>query len=433
MLLVTDFERGGTPLRIARLARWLRDAGAEVCAGCLARPGPVSAELAAAGIATFSCGAVNRYDLRALWRLSRHVRRTRPHLIHSSLMHANVAARLVGRWHDVAVVSSTATIEVERRWHRWVERNTAWMDSGHIVNSVALAEHVVRALGMSRERVYVVPPSLDALPQRIERGAARAALYISAEEFVVAWVGRFDPVKRLDIIVRCAALLTSVPVRFLLAGDGPERRRIERLVQDSAAGRRVQLLGWCADVVPILSASDAFLFPSLTEGMPNAVLEALAWGLPIVASDIPALRELAGAGPFTDDGAGARVSDQSPSGSAGPADRSPSGSEGSADRSPQRQPRGCAVDSSGPGPARERPVAAERMLLAVGDRPQDFAAALLRLRDDPALARALGERGAAWAREHLRPQATVEAVLRAYRDVLQSRPPFAVKSRRGAS
>jgi len=422
MLLVTDFERGGTPLRIARLARWLRDAGAEVCAGCLARPGPVSAELAEAGIATFSCGAINRYDLRALWRLSRHVRRTRPHLIHSSLMHANVAARLVGRWHAVAVVSSTATIEVERRWHRWVERNTAWMDSGHIVNSVALAEHVVRALRMSRERVFVVPPSLDALPERIERGAARAALHISAEEFVVAWVGRFDPVKRLDIIVRCAALLTSVPVRFLLAGDGPERRRIERLVQESAAGRRVQLLGWCADVVPILSAADAFLFPSLTEGMPNAVLEALAWGLPIVASDIPALRELAGAGPFTDNRAGARVSDRSPSGSAGPADRSP-----------QRQPRGCAVDSSGPGPARERPVAAERMLLAVGDRPQDFAAALLRLRDDPALARALGERGVAWAREHLRPQATVEAVLRAYRDVLQSRPPFAVKSRRGAS
>ncbi len=394
MLLVTDFERGGTPLRIARLARWLREAGADVCAGCLARPGPVSAELAAAGVPTFSCDAACRYDVRVLRRLSQHVRRMRPHLIHASLMHANVAARLVGRRHDVAVVSSTATIEVERRWHRWLERATSWMDSGHMVNSAALAEHVVQDFGVPRQRVYIVPPSLEALPQRIDRGVERAKLGIAAEDFVVAWAGRFDPVKRLEIVVRCAERLATVPARFLLAGDGPERPRIERMLAASPAGRRVQLLGWCDDMVPVLSAADAFLFPSLTEGMPNAVLEALACGLPVVASDIPALRELAGLAP----------------------EQSPSASEGPAASSPER----------------ERRVAAERMLLVAGDRPDDFAAALLQLHNEAGLALALGERAAAWAREHLSPQATVEAVLGVYQAVLRSRPPFAVPSRRSA-
>ncbi len=302
---------------------------------------------------------------------------------------------------------STATIEVERRWHRWVERDTAWMESGHIVNSAALAEHVVRAFGVSRERVHVVPPSLGVLPILTDKVQARAALGLAADEYVVAWVGRFDPVKRLDLIVRCAEQMMNVPTRFLLVGDGPDRIRIERLLRDSPAASRVQLLGWREDVVSVLCAADAFLFPSLTEGMPNAVLEAMACGLPIVGSDIPALRELAGVSESHQPSAVGRQ-------------LLASGPRAGRTESPGTWPE--------PPPGHERCTTAERMLIVPGDRPEGYVAALLRLRDDPALARTLGEHAAAWARQHLDPQATVEAVLRAYRDVLRSRPPFASKT-----
>jgi len=360
MLLVTDFERGGTPLRIARLARRLSAAGWEVWAGCLAAPGPVSMELEAAGVRTFACGAEDARDVLALARLSAHVRRVRPDLIHSTLVHANVAARMVGLRRRVPVVASTATIEVERRWHILLERATAGIERAHIVHSRALAEHVVRAFGLPRRRVYVVPPSLDPWPHTLERSAARAALKLPDTTFVVAWAGRFDVVKRLEVVVRCAELLSDAPTRFLLLGDGPERARIEGLLRSGRGAGVVELLGWQTDVGAILSAADAFLFPSRTEGLPNALLEAMACGLPIVASDIPAARELSGAG--------------------------------------------------------------DCIRLVAGDKPAAFAAALRQLRDNANERQALGQRAAQWARDHLDPQATLAAVVRVYEEVLRRRP-----------
>jgi glycosyltransferase involved in cell wall biosynthesis len=357
LLLVTDLQRGGTPLRIARLARGLRAAGVEVTVGCLGLPGPVSGDLEAAGIPTFACLAENVRDWAALRRLSRHVRAVRPDIIHGTLLHANVAARLMGLWHRIPVVSSTATIEVERRWHRWLELATGRMDRGHIVGSVSVAEHVVRAFWLPRRHVRIVPPSLDPWPRQIPRAEARAALGALDSEFVVAWVGRFDRVKRLDLLIRCAEIMTAVPARFVLVGDGPERVAVEQMLRLSNAARIVHLLGWRTEVGPVLSAADAFLFPSLTEGMPNAVLEALACGVPVVGADLPVLRELGGNG--------------------------------------------------------------ERIRLVRGNEPREYAEALMKLREDEAGRLALGRRGAEWARAHLDPAATVAATLRVYRAILR--------------
>ena len=158
LLLVTDLERGGTPLRLARLASGLRERGLEVHVGCLARPGPVSRDLDAAGIPNFACNACRVRDVGALWRLVGHVRRIRPDVIHSTLTHANVAARIVGLLCGVPVVTSTATIEVERKWHAWAERLSAGF--GHIVNSEAVADHVRRVFAIRAGR-FVIPPSID--------------------------------------------------------------------------------------------------------------------------------------------------------------------------------------------------------------------------------------------------------------------------------
>jgi glycosyltransferase involved in cell wall biosynthesis len=357
-LLATDLERGGTPLRLARLARGLIQVGADVHVGCLAPLGPVGTELRSEGIPTFACGARHARDVLALLRLALYIRRIQPDLVHATLTHANVAARLVGDWLRIPVVTSTATIEVERRWHLLLERCTAGLDHGHIVNSQALADHVARNLGVPREHLHVVPPSIDDVPRRIERGEARARLGLPADAFVVLWIGRFDPVKRLDIAVHCTELLAEQRCHLLLVGDGPARDRIEALARPSPARERIHLLGWQTDLAPPLSTADVFLFPSLTEGMPNAVLQAMAFGLPVVGSRIPALLELAG-----DEG---------------------------------------------------------RISLVAGDTPDDFAAALLRLHKNGELRRELGRRAADWARQHCDPHRTARATYAVYELVLSS-------------
>ena len=358
MLLVTDLESGGTPLRIARLACGLRAAGVDTHAGCLGPPGPVSAALDEAGVPTFACDARSARDVFALRRLHAYVRRIQPDLIHSTLTHANVAARLVGLVCGVPVVGATATIEVERRWHRLAELLTARLDRGHIVNSRAVGEHVRRSFRVPHARVSVVPPSIERVAAAGDRAAARAALDISAGEFVVLWAGRLDPVKRVELVVACARLMCDKPARFLIAGDGPDRARLDEALR--RGGGAVHWLGWRDDLDRLMSAADAFLFPSLTEGMPNAVLQAMAVGLPVVGSDVPVMREL-------------------------------SGDE-------------------------------QRLMLVAGDRPEAYVDALERLRTEPGLGKALGARAAAWAETHLDPRETVAATLRVYRQALRGRP-----------
>jgi len=355
-LLVTDLQRGGTPLRLARLARGLKRAGVDVTVGCLAPRGPVSAVLEADGIPTFACEARSARDLLALRRLAAHLRRLRPDLVHATLTHANVAARLAGDWLRIPVVTSTATIEVERRWHRVAERCTAGLDRGHIVNSRVLAAHVEQAFGIARRRIFVVPPLVGPVPARLDRGDARRRFGLAEGDFVLVWAGRLDPVKRLDIAVRCVERLGDVRCHLLLAGDGPARPQLETLIGDSPAASRVHLLGWQAELGPAFSAADVFLFPSLTEGMPNAVLEAMACSLPVVGSDIPALRELAG---------------------------------------------------------EER-----RLILVEGDDADRYAAALRELREDDAARRALGRSAATWAGARLDEDAAIGAVIQVYRTVL---------------
>lgn len=356
-LLVTDLEQGGTPLRIAGLARGLRGFGVEVSVGCLAPPGPISEELRSDGIATFGCDARSAWDLLALSRLVKHLRRLEPDLVHATLTHANIAARLVGDWLRIPVVTSTATIEVERRWHLMVERCTATMDRGHIVNSQALAAHVAEAFRLPPNRIHLIPPSLCAAVTRIDRSVARRRLNLPEEGFVVLWAGRFDPVKRLEVAIRCAELLTEPACQLVLAGDGPARDQVENLARRSTASQRIHLLGWQEDLAPALSAADAFLFPSRTEGMPNAVLQAMAVGLAVVGSDIPAMRELRG-----DEG---------------------------------------------------------RLLLVEGHDAAEYARALQGLGQDDRSRQALGRRAADWARTHLDPEEAVRGTLAVYERVLE--------------
>lgn len=379
MLLVTDLLPGGTPMRIARLARGLRDRGVEVVAGCLSYEGPVSVEIRRSGILTFACDANGPWDLGALRRMVGYVRRYRPDLIHATLFHANTAARLTSLWTGTPVITSTATIEVERRWHRWLESLTARLDQGHLVNSRAVAEHVRRVLGVPRSRIHVVPPLVAPGPKGVDRRAVRSELGLEEHEFAVMWTGRLDRVKRVEIVVECAEIMSGVPARFFVIGEGRERARLERMIRTGSAGRRLHLLGWRDDNRRLLAGGDAFVFPSLTEGMPNALMEAMWAGLPAVASDIPANRELA---------------EKSSPGEGGAATGAKSG--------------------GGEGGAGERE---ERMILIQGEDARSYAEALTALYADRGRREAMGKAAARFAKEFLDERRALDAVIGVYKRV----------------
>lgn len=122
---------------------------------------------------------------------------------------------------------------------------------------------------------------------------ARREFGIDEHAFVVGHVGRFNVAKNHAALIRAYDhIKRAVPeAHLLLVGDGPERPTIENLVSELHLEDSVSLAGRRTDIPDMLAAMDVFVFPSSFEGHPNALLEAMACGLPVVASNIPPVRE----------------------------------------------------------------------------------------------------------------------------------------------
>ncbi|HPF40770.1 MAG TPA: glycosyltransferase [Phycisphaerae bacterium] len=289
LYLSTDLQRGGLPLRLVQLVRRLATMGVTPIVGCLAARGPLNDVLEAEGIETFHCDARGGWDPTCLLRFARVVRRVNPDLIHASLFHANLAARLCGRIdRSRPVITSTVTIEVERRWHRRIEGLSCGLSSAHVANSDAVASHLVDELGFPPGLTRVIPNGIDIDAIDAAPPISRASFGIRNDTPLVVWAGRMDPVKNVDTLIEAVVRVNQRRgVQLALVGDGPDRRRIQTLVDNCAASPCVSFVGWSDNVAGWLKSADALVFPSRTEGCPNVVLEAMAARCPVIASRIP--------------------------------------------------------------------------------------------------------------------------------------------------
>ena len=294
MLLSTDLEKGGLPLRLVRLARYFHTVDVEPIVGCLARRGPLNDRLASLGIETFSCDATGPFDARCLISLARIVRRFDPDLIHSSLLHANLAARLVGRIdRQRPLLTSTVTIETRQTWHLLIEALTCDVSDMHVANSEAVARHLRDDVGLSPDRLMVIPNGLDLAEIDAVPPARREDFDLRDDVPLVVWAGRMDPVKNLELLIDVFARVRRQRAsQLLLLGEGPQRANIQTRVAMHGLGASVCIAGWSEKIVGWLKTADVLLLPSLTEGSPNVLLEAMACGCAVVASDVPGCREL---------------------------------------------------------------------------------------------------------------------------------------------
>ncbi len=298
LYLTTDLQKGGLPLRLCNLVRRLSGAGVEPVVGCLATRGPLHDVLDDAGIETFHCDARGGWDARCLVEFSRVIQRINPDLIHASLFHANLAARLCGRIdRSRPIVTSTVTIEVERRWHRRIEALTCGLSDVHVGNSPAVARHLIDDLGFPPGLVCVIPNGIDIAAIDEAPPMRRASFGIRDDSPLMVWAGRMDPVKNLETLIEAVVWIRRERViQLALIGDGPERGRIQSFVERRGLANIVRFVGWSDHVAGWLKSADVLVFPSRTEGCPNVVLEAMAAQCPIVASRIPAHEAIFGAG-----------------------------------------------------------------------------------------------------------------------------------------
>ena len=258
----------------------------------LVRPGRDDALGEAArqlGLATAHIEAPGRLSWAALAPL---VRLARGGLLHAhdykSLLLA-LAAGTIARAPVVATFHGDTAESGLVSAYEGLARRCARFASGVAATSEPLARQI-RAAAPSVP-VHLIPNGIAVgrMPSEAERAAAREALALPAAGLVVAYVGRLSAEKAPEVLLRA---VRGTGALVLFAGDGPLRSGLEA----EAAGAPVRFLGFVRDVGQVLAAADVLALPSRTEGLPMAVLEAMAAGLPVVASAVGSLPEVLGEG-----------------------------------------------------------------------------------------------------------------------------------------
>lgn len=293
--VITDLEIGGVPLHLLRLASAVQARGHDVRVLALGGAGPVAAMLEQAGVPVEVCGARSSLDVRLWWRLVRRLRRYRPDLVHSLLFHANIAVRLAGPLAGLRprqIICEIQTVEVQRRWHLVVDRWTQRLCRVEVGNSPSVIKHL-QENGIAARRLVLVPGGIDVARFVHAAPAERSTLGIPARAPLLCWVGRLDPIKGLgDLLDALALMRREMDVHLLLVGAGPLKAQLEQHARASGVGGAVRFLGARHDVPALLRAADVFVFPSYAEGLPNALMEAMAAGCAIVCTDAPGNRDL---------------------------------------------------------------------------------------------------------------------------------------------
>lgn len=273
------------------------------CVACMYGGGAMRDRFEAMGVKTFDLDARRELDPRGLWRLVQLIREIEPQIVHTHLLRADLYGGLAARLTRVPVVLTTQYAiypyarAVVRAYDGLLDRVCRALATDALAVSEAVRQDLVGRIGWRPERTHTVHTGLDFEqwhPTPDARERIRREWSISADSPVVLTVARLSYEKGLEVLIDAAGLLRQncPKARFVLVGDGPLRPKLVEQVRRCGLEERVRFVGFHEDIASVLAAGDVFVLPSYMEGMPNAVLEAFAARLPVIASAVGGLVEV---------------------------------------------------------------------------------------------------------------------------------------------
>lgn len=246
-------------------------------------------------------------DVRTAWRLMRVMRRERPDVVHTHKAKAGALGRAVASLLGVPVVVHTFHGHVLRgyfgpaknRLFRALEQGLARLSSALVALSPGLVTELADELKVApRERFTVVPLGFDLAPFAACRpgvdGTLRRRLGIAPRAKLLAIIGRMVPVKDHPTFLAAAAELAKAraDAHFVFVGGGELEVDLRREAERLGLADRTHFLGWQRELVPIYADVDAVVLSSINEGTPVALIEAMACGVPVVATAVGGVPDL---------------------------------------------------------------------------------------------------------------------------------------------
>lgn len=297
----------GPERHIAQLAQSLPTHGFDVGLNVLYRPAagvpaahPLVAQAIQAGLDARQIEDTTKFSFHTISHIRRQLEQDQYHLVHTHDYKTNLLAGIAARWADVPTVA-TVHLHTRTTWRLRVYRLLDLVVLRFFPKIIAVSDRLRQELitaGLPEQRIVTIHNAIDVEAiQNVGSNAIvawRRRLGIQPNQSVVTLVGRLSPQKGPDTFLESAAHIarTFPETKFLIVGEGPLRRRLERIAATLGLREQVYFLGYQAEVLPLLALSDVVALPSLNEGLPYVLLEALALARPVVATPVGGIPEV---------------------------------------------------------------------------------------------------------------------------------------------
>lgn len=298
VLLSTSMGMGGTDQQITLLSRCLSSLGHKVSVISLIETAQMGEELADYGIDVYHLGMKRGIpDPRGIVRLINILSDLNPHILNSFLLHANIICRLASLFASVpVVVTSIRSIDYCNRIECIIHRLTNWIDDACVTNSYNVANKMIERRLVKKEKLNVIYNLINLnlyKPVNNKKSYIRQWISVDKNTFIWIAVGRLQKQKDYPTLLNAVANISSeYSYHVVIVGDGREKEYLQSMITRLDIEDKISFLGVRRDVDNLLSSSDAFVLSSSSEGLPNVVIEALASGLPVVATDVGGVSEL---------------------------------------------------------------------------------------------------------------------------------------------
>ncbi|MEX1997125.1 MAG: glycosyltransferase [Candidatus Andersenbacteria bacterium] len=299
--LITDLDVGGTEKSLlATLPHIQRpDMSHSVC--CIMGKGVIGQQLTERGIPVVYLDYQRWYDvIKVTWRFYNLLRRMKPHILVTYLIHADLFGRIIGTISGVrTIISYKRGSLLQWEFLQAAEWLTKHLVSHYITVSRELKDVLITKLYISPEKITVVRNGIDTTTyeQTLEtRKQVRTALRTLPDELVIGMVAKLRRGKGhrelMLALRRVSDAFTAPPLKLFIVGDGDEEEALRAYADELGIADQTVFTGYRSDTPAMLAAVDIFVLPSHYEGMSVALLEAMAAQKTIITSDITANREV---------------------------------------------------------------------------------------------------------------------------------------------
>lgn len=294
--LITGLEVGGAEMMLLKtLPKMQNDFDNYVCT--LLKDGLIGAKLREAGIITYHLDFSLSNSLRSILLFRRIIKDFKPDILVTYLIHSDLFGRIFGRIFGIQKIICSQRGSLQQ-WEflRFFDKLTKSLVTKYIVQTEVAKKELMTKLNLPEKKFEVIPNAIDVSEYefKLDTNAKKKGLRINPDNQTIVCVSNLHKGKGHKYLLEAFEKVykKNKNVNLLIVGDGEQRTTLEKQTKDYVSRDNIYFLGKRNDVKEILKISDIFVLATEGEGMSNAIMEAMASGIPVITTDIPENRVL---------------------------------------------------------------------------------------------------------------------------------------------